>query len=316
VPINDSLAISNQPPDRQMELPENLIVQGKEVWVRDSPVTGVVILKLNTGDTCRVLEKGPFQIIRSTPSYWYKIDYKGSEGWLFGSQSNLPRFQYDEDCLVFWSRFQSVTCPTCTSEPSEGAFSSIEKRNGEDPSEYREVKTTWRLVDLGKKHMVISISRDMMTSAAHTTAETFIVAYYPGVQWFVTKGIGRGALLHAYPTERDIVFISKQTEQHSSGAAGDHQSWLVYRLDLEHPSNLDSLQILAETRSGVFLNELDPGEFTSAVNIEPLQLRTLRVSTWTSEFEGSIEQIKRKSESPQIRLLSWDRDVHKFIEPQ
>lgn len=66
-----------------------LTIEGENIWVRSTPSTGEVIMKLNNGDMCEVLEKGKFEEIRNMYDYWYKIKYNGQIGWVYGSQSNL-----------------------------------------------------------------------------------------------------------------------------------------------------------------------------------------------------------------------------------
>lgn len=68
---------------------EYLLIEGKNIWIRDKPVTGKVIMKLNTGNKCRVLEKGIKDTIRNNIDYWYKIEFNARQGWVFGSQSNI-----------------------------------------------------------------------------------------------------------------------------------------------------------------------------------------------------------------------------------
>ena len=69
-----------------------LIIHGKDIWVRDIPETGKVVLKLNKGDKCRVLEKGKLAAVHGRPDYWYKIEFDNTEGWVFGSQTDLMLF--------------------------------------------------------------------------------------------------------------------------------------------------------------------------------------------------------------------------------
>ena len=66
-----------------------LTIIGDNIWVRDFPSTGEVIMKLNSGDKCEVLERGKFEEIRNMYDYWYKIKCNGKIGWVYGSQSNL-----------------------------------------------------------------------------------------------------------------------------------------------------------------------------------------------------------------------------------
>lgn len=66
-----------------------LTIEGKDIWIRNKPETGNVIMKLNTGDKCILLEKGKEQNIRGHIDFWYKIIYRDTEGWVFGSQTSL-----------------------------------------------------------------------------------------------------------------------------------------------------------------------------------------------------------------------------------
>lgn len=66
----------------------SLIIHGKDIWVRDEPTTGKVVMKLNEGDKCKILEKDRLEIIRGTADYWYHIEFEGKSGWVFGSQTS------------------------------------------------------------------------------------------------------------------------------------------------------------------------------------------------------------------------------------
>ncbi|MEA2041064.1 MAG: SH3 domain-containing protein [Bacteroidota bacterium] len=69
---------------------ENLLeIQGDDIWIRDEPATGKVIMKLNTGDRCKILKKGKQQTINKSTDFWYKIEFNDEEGWVFGSQTSL-----------------------------------------------------------------------------------------------------------------------------------------------------------------------------------------------------------------------------------
>lgn len=68
---------------------KQLIIEGKDIWVREIPVTGEVIMKLNSGDTCDIIEKGEEVQLKDMLDYWYKIKFNDTVGWVFGSQTNL-----------------------------------------------------------------------------------------------------------------------------------------------------------------------------------------------------------------------------------
>ncbi|WP_298543980.1 SH3 domain-containing protein [uncultured Aquimarina sp.] len=66
-----------------------LFIEGKNIWVRETPVDGKVLMKLNTGDTCLVLGKSNEQVIKGNKDFWYQIEHNGEIGWVFGSQTSI-----------------------------------------------------------------------------------------------------------------------------------------------------------------------------------------------------------------------------------
>lgn len=72
---------------------QTLKIIGNQIWVREKPTTGDVIMKLDDGTKCKVLEKGKKQTIKGISDYWYKIEYQGKKGWVFGSQTSLRQKQ-------------------------------------------------------------------------------------------------------------------------------------------------------------------------------------------------------------------------------
>ncbi|NJN41434.1 MAG: SH3 domain-containing protein [Flammeovirgaceae bacterium] len=66
-----------------------LTIQGNNIWVRDYPNTGKVVMTLNEGDRCKVLQTGRYDVIRGKGNSWFEIEYEGKRGWVFGSQSNV-----------------------------------------------------------------------------------------------------------------------------------------------------------------------------------------------------------------------------------
>jgi hypothetical protein len=96
--INDSITSSIDTTKLSTNIAENgkenfLIIHGKDIWVRDLPSTGKVVLKLNEGDKCKILEKGKMEILKGRPDYWYKIEFNKLEGWVFGSQTDNSLFK-------------------------------------------------------------------------------------------------------------------------------------------------------------------------------------------------------------------------------
>lgn len=70
---------------------ETLLIEGKDIWIRETPKTGKVVMKLNEGDVCLVLKKSDTQVIRGNKDFWYYIDFNGKKGWVFGSQTSIKQ---------------------------------------------------------------------------------------------------------------------------------------------------------------------------------------------------------------------------------
>lgn len=43
-----------------------------------------VIFQLEKGNICNIIEKGSYETLRGNSSNWYKIEFNGNEGWVFG----------------------------------------------------------------------------------------------------------------------------------------------------------------------------------------------------------------------------------------
>lgn len=95
---------------------QNLIIEGDRIWVREQPKIGKVVCTLNTGEVCRILEKGEEQIIRGNKDFWYKIEHEDKIGWVFGSQTSIKQHANFEPFLddflqasFFGKKFDSLT---------------------------------------------------------------------------------------------------------------------------------------------------------------------------------------------------------------
>jgi len=67
-------------------LPETqLYVVGSNVNVRASATTASdVVMQLSDGNLCEVLQKGKKERLGNMNDYWYKIEYQGQIGWIYG----------------------------------------------------------------------------------------------------------------------------------------------------------------------------------------------------------------------------------------
>lgn len=101
------LTIRKQTNKQEKTTLNQLTIEGENIWVREKPFTGKVIMKLNTGDICEVLDKSEEAQVRDRLDYWYKIKFNNKIGWVFGSQTNLKtnKIIQIEDFATFLKRF-------------------------------------------------------------------------------------------------------------------------------------------------------------------------------------------------------------------
>ena len=111
----------------QEVLESTLIIDGDNIWIRSEPRTGDVVFTLDAGTICKVLERGEEQTIRENTDYWYKIEYNGKTGWVFGSQTSIkqnPPEGFDD----FLEKFISVL----TNNDNEGIKKLVSSLHGFD----------------------------------------------------------------------------------------------------------------------------------------------------------------------------------------
>jgi len=71
-------------------VPDQLYINGSKVNIRSTPsLNSEVIFQLNTGDKCDIIEKGKQETIKGSTNFWYKINYSGKNGWVFGDFISL-----------------------------------------------------------------------------------------------------------------------------------------------------------------------------------------------------------------------------------
>ncbi|MBL7558904.1 SH3 domain-containing protein [Olleya sp. YSTF-M6] len=65
---------------------DQLYITTEVLNVRSSPDSEAdnVVFQLEKGNVCNIIEKGLYETLRGNSSNWYKIDYNGNEGWVFG----------------------------------------------------------------------------------------------------------------------------------------------------------------------------------------------------------------------------------------
>ncbi len=67
---------------------EYLFIEGNKIAIKEYPPDGEVIFRLDNGKKCKLLKKGKEQTILGLTDFWYKIEYEGIEGWVFGAQTS------------------------------------------------------------------------------------------------------------------------------------------------------------------------------------------------------------------------------------
>ncbi len=67
-----------------------IMIEGDKVNFREKPdLKSSLINQLNTSDKVMMLEKGKQQKIGNLNDFWYKIEYKGKTGWVYGAFTSL-----------------------------------------------------------------------------------------------------------------------------------------------------------------------------------------------------------------------------------
>lgn len=61
-----------------------LFVAGNSIPIFEYPTSNNVIFKLDDNSRCQIIERGEKETISNKTDYWYKIEYRGIEGWIFG----------------------------------------------------------------------------------------------------------------------------------------------------------------------------------------------------------------------------------------
>ena len=73
---------------------DSLRIEGDNIWVRDIAKKGKIVMKLNEGDRCVILDTSKVDTIRGCIDYWYQIKCRDTIGWVFGSQTNIKLFYF------------------------------------------------------------------------------------------------------------------------------------------------------------------------------------------------------------------------------
>ena len=77
--------------DEVVRLPEDqMYIQANRVNIRSGPDAEAdnIRFQLNIGDIVTIVEKGDREQIREMDDYWYKIDFQGQQGWVFGKYTS------------------------------------------------------------------------------------------------------------------------------------------------------------------------------------------------------------------------------------
>lgn len=319
-----------------MQQQEELVIRGKDIWVRDKAATGSVVMKLNDGNRCRILEKSDFEIIRGMPDFWYRIEYGGQEGWVFGSQTDLEYF----DGLIgsadaLWYAFCDAQISLCEKESED--FAQEVGTNGcrsswlSDsslrliPSVEDFAQTTYTRKKIHFSDLVLVAEKD--TSAGANTCRSYKtrIAFMKDGNWQMRAGEildGKLATLHQLNDdmlliitfsyrmcgpEPDIGFLGLYTET----------SWNVYLFDRKTDPAVSLKAELGKLGSwgDVSYSVEDGDSFTDSTSLEyyfdedPLRLV---LNEFKRKKQG--EHYIRKPELTDRTAFTWDEKQMKFIE--
>jgi len=90
---NDKNAVSDTLRKKMEIIPISYLdtarVTEENVWLRQAPVEGELITKVNKHSKCYILEKGKADTIHGFVDFWYKVSVGKQEGWIFGSELSV-----------------------------------------------------------------------------------------------------------------------------------------------------------------------------------------------------------------------------------
>lgn len=89
---------------------DSLLIEGNNIWIRDTPKKGKVIMKLNQGDRGVILDTSEVDTIRGYVDYWYQIKHKDAVGWVFGSQTNIKSDESKQVDLFLKQNLDKLQC--------------------------------------------------------------------------------------------------------------------------------------------------------------------------------------------------------------
>ena len=102
-------SIKNKEPNSVIKKIE-LNIEGDNIWVRDIPKRGNVVMKLNQGDRCVIIDTSELDTIKGAIDYWYKIKYNDTIGWVFGSQTNIKTESSKKNQLYLEQNHKKLSC--------------------------------------------------------------------------------------------------------------------------------------------------------------------------------------------------------------
>jgi len=213
-----------------------LIIEGTDILVRSKPsTTGKVIMKLDDGDICEIMEKGEFEQIREMQDYWYKIRFNGKDGWVYGSQTSVKKAELSEyqekvvdtaisqDVIAVESldrtKTEKVLNESALQLPDEEIIFSFKSEKG---------KTMNILLQKDKKYLVYRFGTEQKTELQFpeelsNTFEQFSYSYYFRGGGAANAGLDLNYLSFSGDTHKFIIF----QEYSAEGEEGDGEQSAV-----------------------------------------------------------------------------------------
>ena len=89
---------------------DSLHIEGHNIWIRDTPKKGKVVMKLNEGNRCVILDTSKLDTIKGYIDYWYQIKHNDTSGWVFGSQTDIKSERSKETLLFLKQNREKLKC--------------------------------------------------------------------------------------------------------------------------------------------------------------------------------------------------------------
>ncbi len=323
----------------EMSNPEevtHLTIEGVDIWVRDAPVSGKVVMKLNEGDKCRILGKTGFEIIRGMADWWYQIEFEGQTGWVFGSQTDVKHFvQLVDQYVDFWDFYWAGLKYECREQSIAGIFS-------EEPGVgccYEEISNNSFVIThnnedgyISDQHSLRKILKNelaLVSVRSEIGAAMLSTSYSTRAAWFTKSAWNMrlssrldGVLDTLYRMNDEKYLVFTRTIDYIGSEFGlmgmqTSTKWNVYLFDITKSSPFEKIQVFGEFEisSDEVMSKNDGEVFTDSLGID-FNFDSPSITLVLKEYKRKVygDTFMRMLNLTGETTYYWDEQAMKFIQ--